>query len=72
MSFILVGRRHMTPFCEWQRVSAGRMCDYSNFTWQQIEDANGLQWGGESLYNDGIFPTDDGRARLHSVPCDLS
>lgn len=46
------------------------MCDYSNFTWQQIEDANGLQWGGPSLYRDGIFPTDDGRARIHSVPCE--
>ena len=22
---------------EWQRVSKGRMCDYSNFTWEQIE-----------------------------------
>jgi len=57
-------------FLEWQKVSRGRMCDYSNFTWQQIEDANGLQWGGPSLYRDGIFPTDDGRARIHSVPCE--
>jgi assimilatory nitrate reductase catalytic subunit len=57
-------------FLEWQRVSAGRMCDYSTFTWQQIEDAGGLQWGGASLYRDGIFPTPDGRARLHIVPCD--
>ena len=46
------------------------MCDYSNFTWHQIEDANGLQWGGTSLYTDGIFPTEDGRARLHNVPHD--
>jgi assimilatory nitrate reductase catalytic subunit len=57
-------------FLEWQRVSAGRMCDYSRFTWQEIEDANGLQWGGQSLYRDGIFPTPDGRARIHTVPCD--
>jgi len=57
-------------FLEWQRVSSGRMCDYSRFTWQQIEDANGLQWGGTSLYSDGIFPTTDGRARIHTVPCD--
>jgi len=55
---------------EWQRVSAGRMCDYSNFSWQQIDDANGLQWGGESLYRDGIFPTPDGRASLYTVPCE--
>jgi assimilatory nitrate reductase catalytic subunit len=58
-------------FQEWRRVSEGRMCDYSHFTWQQIEDANGLQWGGPSLYSDGVFPTSDGRARLHSVPCEL-
>lgn len=25
-------------FKEWQRVSSGRMCDYSNFTWEQIEE----------------------------------
>ncbi|MBS1798722.1 MAG: molybdopterin-dependent oxidoreductase [Acidobacteria bacterium] len=57
-------------FLEWQSVSAGRMCDYSKFTWQQIEDENGLQWGGPSLYRDGVFATDDGRARIHCVPCD--
>lgn len=57
-------------FAEWRRVSAGRMCDYSKFTWQEIEDKGGTQWGGERLYADGVFPTLDGRARLHSVPCD--
>ena len=56
-------------FKEWQRVSAGRMCDYSNFTWQQIEDEGGAQWGGERLYADGIFPTPTGKATLYSVPC---
>ena len=55
---------------EWQRVSAGRTCDYSSFTWQQIEDEGGVQWGGERLYADGIFPTADGRAVLHQVPCE--
>jgi assimilatory nitrate reductase catalytic subunit len=57
-------------FLEWQRVSAGRMCDYSRFSWKQIEDANGLQWGGPSLYQDGRFATPDGRAKLHVVPCE--
>ncbi len=57
-------------FQEWQRISRGRMCDYSNFTWQQIEDQGGIQWGGHRLYADGIFPTPDGRARLHNVPCE--
>jgi anaerobic selenocysteine-containing dehydrogenase len=56
-------------FKEWQRVSAGRMCDYSTTTWKQIEDEGGVQWGGERLYADGIFPTADGKAILHSVPC---
>jgi hypothetical protein len=46
------------------------MCDYSNFSWQKIDDANGLQWGGESLYRDGIFPIHDGRANLYTVPCE--
>lgn len=57
-------------FLEWQRISAGRMCDYSQFTWDEIESAGGLQWGGERLYTDGIFPTADGRAKLHLVPCE--
>jgi assimilatory nitrate reductase catalytic subunit len=56
-------------FKEWQRVSAGRMCDYSQFTWQEIEDNGGIQWGGERLYADGVFPTATGKAMLHSVPC---
>ncbi len=57
-------------YLEWQRISAGRMCDYSPFTWQQIEDQGGIQWGGTSLYTDGVFPTPDGRAQLHLVPCE--
>ncbi|HEV2472995.1 MAG TPA: molybdopterin-dependent oxidoreductase, partial [Chthonomonadales bacterium] len=57
-------------FLEWQRVSKGRMCDYSPFTWQQIEEEGGAQWGGERLYRDSVFPSQDGRARLHCVPCD--
>ena len=54
---------------EWQRVSAGRMCDYSSFTWQELEDEGGAQWGGERLYGDGLFPREGGRALLHCVPC---
>jgi anaerobic selenocysteine-containing dehydrogenase len=57
-------------YAEWQTVSAGRMCDYSRFTWQQIEGEGGIQWGGDRLYSDGVFPTPDGRAILHCVPCD--
>ena len=57
-------------YSEWQRVSAGRMCDYSPYSWADIDAANGIQWGGERLYADAQFPTADGRAILHNVPCD--
>ena len=63
-------RTTQDAYQEWQRVSRGRLCDYSQFTWQQIEDEGGMQWGGERLYEDGVFPNPDGRARLHCVPCD--
>ena len=56
-------------FREWQRISKGRMCDYSGFTWEEVEQQGGIQWGGERLYGDGIFPTASGRAQLHLVPC---
>lgn len=54
---------------EWQRVSAGRMCDYSSFTWQGLEETGGAQWGGDRLYADGIYPRPNGRALFHCVPC---
>ena len=57
-------------FLEWQQVSKGRLCDYSQLTWQQIEDEGGAKWGGERLYQDGVFPYSDGRARLRCVPCE--
>ncbi|MBI4888660.1 MAG: molybdopterin-dependent oxidoreductase [Acidobacteria bacterium] len=61
-------------FEEWKQVSAGRLCDYSGMTYRAIEQHGGLQWpypaGADGpavtrrLYADGIFQTDDGRARL--------
>ena len=62
-------------FEEWREVSAGRLCDYSGLTWDAIEAAGGVQWpapadapaGRSHLYEDGTFPTPDGRARLHCV-----
>jgi ferredoxin-nitrate reductase len=57
-------------FEEWRRVSAGRMCDYSGFSWEDLEEQGGAQWGGERLYTDGVFATADGRAKLHCVPCE--
>jgi assimilatory nitrate reductase catalytic subunit len=57
-------------FKEWQLVSRGRLCDYSEFSWQQIEEKGGIQWGGERLYQNGTFEHPDGKARLYSVPCE--
>ncbi len=57
-------------FKEWQLVSRGRLCDYSGFSWQEIEEKGGAQWGGERLYEDGVFEHPDGKARLYSVPCE--
>ncbi|HZN16516.1 MAG TPA: nitrate reductase [Acidimicrobiales bacterium] len=54
-------------FNEWRRVSAGRLCDYSEMTWDAIEERGGIQWGGPRLYTDGQFPTESGRARLWCV-----
>jgi assimilatory nitrate reductase catalytic subunit len=61
-------------FAEWTRVSAGRLCDYSGMTYPAIEQNGGLQWPcpagtvhspeATRLYTDGVFETDDGRARL--------
>jgi assimilatory nitrate reductase catalytic subunit len=54
-------------FEEWRRVSAGRLCDYSSLTWEEIDRTGGLQWGGPRLYEDGRFSTADEKARLIAV-----
>jgi assimilatory nitrate reductase catalytic subunit len=54
-------------FEEWKRVSAGRLCDYSAMTYEQIEAEGGMQWGGERLYAGGGFATPDGRAKLFAI-----
>ena len=61
-------------FEEWKKVSAGRLCDYSGITYRLIEQHGGVQWpfpAGATqpevprrLYEDGVFETDDGRAKL--------
>lgn len=62
-------------FDEWRRVSAGRLCDYSGMTYAAIEESGGMQWpfpedyqssasATRRLYADGVFETEDGRARL--------
>ena len=65
-------------FEEWKKVSSGRLCDYSGLTYELIEKYGGIQWpfqAGEMrspsesipLYRDGIFQTEDGRAKLWIV-----
>jgi anaerobic selenocysteine-containing dehydrogenase len=67
--------RPRDAFDEWRRVSAGRLCDYSGMSYEEIESSGGMQWpfpqdaafaasGPRRLYGDGRFETEDGRARL--------
>jgi assimilatory nitrate reductase catalytic subunit len=67
-------------FKEWTRVSSGRLCDYSGLSYALIEAHGGIQWpftasaattadreaieAPSRLYADGVFQTDDGKARL--------
>ncbi|MBI3316439.1 MAG: nitrate reductase [Candidatus Omnitrophica bacterium] len=65
-------------FEEWKKVSADRLCDYSGMSYELIEKLGGIQWPyGEKttrdprkshpLYQDGVFQTQDGRAKLWVV-----
>jgi assimilatory nitrate reductase catalytic subunit len=63
-------------FEEWKKVSSGRLCDYSGMDYVWIEKSGGIQWpfpAGSTevkttrLYSDGIFPTEDGKAKLICV-----
>jgi anaerobic selenocysteine-containing dehydrogenase len=52
-------------FEEFKRVSAGRPCDYSGMTYEQLRGSGGIQWpcnaenpdGCERLYSEHEFPT---------------
>lgn len=65
-------------FNEWKKVSSGRLCDYSGMTYELIEQYGGIQWPylqnskrspqeNVPLYQDGIFQTEDGRAKLWAI-----
>ncbi len=62
-------------FEELKKVSRGRLCDYSGMSYEKMLDKGGLQWpcnednpeGADSLYTDGEFETDDGKANLFFV-----
>jgi anaerobic selenocysteine-containing dehydrogenase len=60
-------------FEEWRRVSRGRFCDYSGITYQLLAEKGAVQWpfpegktsvAPSRLYSDGVFETEDGRAKL--------
>ncbi len=64
-------------FEEWRRVSAGRVCDYSGIDYALLDETS-VQWPfpaesgcdprqSSRLYGDGMFNTEDGRARLFVV-----
>ena len=56
-------------FDEWRRISQGRLCDYSQMTYERLAQEGGIQWGGPRLYSDGIFQTEDGKAKLWAIEC---
>jgi anaerobic selenocysteine-containing dehydrogenase len=44
-----------SAYAAWQRCSAGRPCDYSGISYDDLRGPSGIQWGGERLYADGSF-----------------
>ena len=64
--------RSEDAFEELRIVSKDRLCDYSGMTIEKMLEKGGLQWpcneenpeGSDSLYADGRFMTDSGRANL--------
>jgi assimilatory nitrate reductase catalytic subunit len=69
-------------FNEWKNVSRGRLCDYSGLTYEFIEKYGGIQWPfkeGEKrspresvrLYENGVFQTEDGGAKLWCIECEM-
>lgn len=53
-------------FKAWQRMSAGRPCDYTGMSYEKLTGGSGIQWpcnsehpgGTERLFTDGVFYTD--------------
>ena len=44
-------------FEAWKQCSRGRPCDYTGITYEKLRGGSGIQWGGERLYEDAVFPT---------------
>jgi anaerobic selenocysteine-containing dehydrogenase len=45
-------------FEAWKACSRGRPCDYGALSYERLRGSNGIQWGPERLYADGVFNTD--------------
>ncbi len=69
-------------FDEWRKVSQGRLCDYSGISYDLLDQHGGIQWPfpasapaeqaplARRLYEDGVFQTEDGKAKLFVVECE--
>ncbi len=64
-------------FEEIKTLSKGRMLDYSGMSYEKIEQSRGIQWpcneeespqGTKRLYEDGVFQTKSGKAKLIALP----
>jgi assimilatory nitrate reductase catalytic subunit len=63
-------------FEEFKQLNTGKMLDYSQMTYEKIEQNRGIQWpanaanpnGSPRLYTDGKFQYPDGKAKLIPLP----
>ena len=63
-------------WCEHRESTRGRDLDITGLSWAMLDDLGPQQWpvpagamaGRARLYEDGVFPTPDGRARFHAAP----
>jgi ferredoxin-nitrate reductase len=52
-------------FEAWKACSRGRPCDYADLNYARLRAEGGIQWGGERLYEDGIFNTETSYAETY-------
>ncbi|MDA0839354.1 MAG: nitrate reductase [Planctomycetota bacterium] len=65
-------------FNEWRQVSKGRLCDYSGMSYERLAEGP-IQWpsteedpyGGDRLYKDGKFQTENARAKFFCIRNEL-
>jgi ferredoxin-nitrate reductase len=52
-------------FEAWKACSHGRPCDYSDLSYGRLRAEGGIQWGGERLYDEGVFNTETDYAETY-------